>query len=284
MILSAFRNRWRRSAAGLGKPNQPLGLRGQDSLWPLTSIAGRSTQFRSSKRLLNQSPGNQSFRSDQTAGTKDPIHIFEIEQPNKNSEISPLKTVEAILMMAKEPISARRLAVLAELDDPTQARSIARQLNEQYDRKGHAFRIEELAGGVQILTRPQFAHWLRRLDHVAGEELLSQGMLETLSIVAYRQPVLRAEIESIRGVSCDEVLRQLMHRDLVRISGRQEELGRPFLYGTTKRFLQLFGLQSLDSLPRAKKIRQAEEELSARLHFSPKSATDSDPIPEVDTR
>jgi segregation and condensation protein B len=183
----------------------------------------------------------------------------------QTAAISLSKMVEAILMIAREPMSARKLAALAELEDATQARSIARQLNEHYDKFGHAFRIEEVAGGMQLLTRPQFGSWLRRLEHVPGEELLSAGMLETLSIVAYRQPVLRAEIEGIRGVSCDEVLRQLMQRDLVRIAGRHEDLGRPYLYGTTRRFLQLFGLQSLDSLPRAHKIRLAEAETATRI-------------------
>ena len=177
-------------------------------------------------------------------------------------------------MIAREPLSARKLAVLAGLADPTQARTLARRLNEQYDLHGHAFRIEEIAGGMQLLTRPQFAPWLRRLSHVPGEELLSQGMLETLAIVAYRQPLLRAEIEAIRGVGCDEVLRQLMQRDLVRICGRQEDLGRPYLYGTTKRFLQLFGLQSLDSLPRAQKIRSEEAEIASRLAVNPRPAQD----------
>lgn len=176
-----------------------------------------------------------------------------------------LRIVEAILMIAKEPLSARKLAGLAELEDPTRARSLARLLNEKYDSCGHSFRIEEIAGGMQFLTRPQFASWLRRLDHVPGEMLLSKAMLETLSIVAYRQPILRAEIETIRGVSCDEVLRQLMQRDFVRICGRHEELGRPYLYGTTRRFLEMFGLQSLDSLPRAQKIRRAEAETASRL-------------------
>jgi len=175
------------------------------------------------------------------------------------------RILEAILLIAKEPLSARKLAALAGLVDPTQARTLARRLNEQYELHGHAFRIEELAGGMQLLTRPQFAVWLRRLDHVPREELLSQGMLESLAIIAYRQPLLRAEIEAIRGVSCDEVLRQLMQRDLVRICGRHEDLGRPYLYGTTKRFLLLFGLQSLDSLPRAQKIRSAEADIVSRL-------------------
>ena len=169
---------------------------------------------------------------------------------------------------------------MAGLADPTQARTLARRLNGQYDSNRHAFRIEEIAGGMQLLTRPQFAPWLRRLEHVPGEVLLSQGMLETLAIVAYRQPLLRAEIEAIRGVTCDEVLRQLMQRDIVRICGRQEDLGRPYLYGTTKRFLQLFGLQSLDSLPRAQKIRLAEAEIASRLASNPMLAQDIDGKPD----
>lgn len=200
---------------------------------------------------------------------------------NQSTRVSPLRIVEAILLIAREPISARKLALLAELEDPTQARSLARQLNESYDLRGHAFRIEEIAGGMQLLTRPQFASWLRRLEHVRGEEVLSSGMLECLAIVSYRQPVRRAEIEAIRGVGCDEVLRQLMQRDLVRIAGRHEELGRPYLYGTTKRFLQLFGLQSLDSLPRAQKIRQAEAETASRLQSNGVGSSDRNSEEEI---
>jgi segregation and condensation protein B len=192
------------------------------------------------------------------------ISVSQRAKPKMSNRIL-LPVRKVILMIAREPVSARKLATLAELSDPTQARTLARKLNEQFDSLGHAFRIEEVAGGMQLLSRPQFATWLRRLENVPSEELLSQGMLETLAIVAYRQPMLRAEIEAIRGVSCDEVLRQLMQRDLVRIAGRHEDLGRPYLYGTTRRFLQLFGLQSLDSLPRAQKIRQAEAEIATRL-------------------
>ncbi len=197
-----------------------------------------------------------------------------------NSVEVKIRILEAILLIAKEPLSARRLAALAGLADPTQARTLARRLNDQYDLHGHAFRIEELAGGMRLLTRPQFSSWLRRLDHVPREELLSQGMLETLAIVAYRQPLLRTEIEAIRGVSCDEVLRQLMQRDLVRICGRHEDLGRPYLYGTTKRFLLLFGLQSLESLPRAQKIRSAEAEIASRLAGNRLSEQDIDRKPD----
>jgi segregation and condensation protein B len=114
-----------------------------------------------------------------------------------------------------------------------------------------------VAGGFQMLTRSKFSTWLRRLNHVAPETRLSAPAMETLAVVAYRQPVPRADLEAIRGVNCGEILRQLMERDLVRISGRSEELGRPFLYSTTKKFLQLFGLASLDDLPRANVLRNA---------------------------
>lgn len=197
---------------------------------------------------------------------------------------SPGKTVrddlailEAILFVSREPLSARKLAVLAGLSDPTEARTLAKLLNESYDRHGYSFRIEEIAGGLQLLTRPQFARWIRRLEIAPGEILLSQGMLETLSIIAYRQPVERAEIEAIRGVSCDEVLRQLIQRDLVRIAGRLEDLGRPYLYGTTRKFLQVFGLQSLEYLPRAQKIREAEAEIASRLAVQTPTAQDMAP-------
>jgi segregation and condensation protein B len=197
--------------------------------------------------------------------------------------------VEAILFVSREPISARKLASLAELDDPTEARTIARQLNELYDSEQFAYRIEEVAGGMQILTRPQFSPWLRRLELVPAETVLSASMLETLAIIAYRQPVARSEIEAIRGVGSDEALRQLMQRNLVRIEGRSEDLGRAYLYGTTKQFLQLFGLQSLDFLPRAQKIREAEAEIATRISIQPTMSTssrevDAEPGPESEEK
>ncbi len=174
------------------------------------------------------------------------------------------RRLEAILLVSREPLTSRKLAQMADLADATQARTLARQLNERYDSQNYPFRIEEVAGGFMILTRPQFARWLRRIDGLRPEEYQPQSALETLAIVAYRQPVPRADIEAVRGVGCDDVLRQLMQRDLVRICGRSEDLGRPYLYGTTKRFLQLFGLKSLDRLPRSDWIRQAETQFAVR--------------------
>jgi len=168
--------------------------------------------------------------------------------------------LEAVLFLAHEPINTRKLAQLANLADGTEARTIVRRLNDWYDAAGSAFRAEEVAGGFQLLSRPQFAGWLRKgstagAAGTTGEVRLSAPALETLAVVAYRQPVMRSEIEAIRGVDCGEILRQLMERGLVRTSGRAHELGRPYLYSTTRRFLQVFGLRHLDDLPRAEQLK-----------------------------
>lgn len=167
------------------------------------------------------------------------------------SQSEKLRRLEAVLLISREALSSRKLAKLAGLADATEARTLIRRLNQHLEQDGRAYRIEEVAGGMTMLTRPQFAPWLRRLAHVPNVTKLPQSAMETLAVVAYRQPVLRADIESIRGVGCSEVLKQLMEGELVRICGRSEELGRPYLYGTTKRFLQIFGLRSADRLPRA---------------------------------
>lgn len=164
--------------------------------------------------------------------------------------------VEGVLFISREALTTRRLAQLAGLADATEARTLIRRLNERYEKVGRAFRIEEVGGGFEMLTKPQFAPWLRRLGHVPQEERLTSAGMEVLAIIAYRQPVMRADIEAIRGVSSEEVLKQLLSRDLVRICGRSEELGRPYLYGTTKRFLKMFGLKSLEKLPRADWINE----------------------------
>src|SRR5262249_41114239 len=114
----------------------------------------------------------------------------------------------------------------------------------------------ELAGGFQLLTRPEFHPWLVRLRRSGADLRLSGAARETLAIVAYRQPIMRADVEAIRGVQCSEVLRQLMERGLIRIAGRDASLGRPVLYGTTKKFLQVFGLKSLRDLPQADQLIQ----------------------------
>jgi segregation and condensation protein B len=141
-----------------------------------------------------------------------------------------------------------------------------------YDAQGCAFRIEEVAGGFQLMTRSKFAPWLRRLNAAWVEVRLSAPAMETLAVVAYRQPILRAEIEAIRGVQSGEVLRQLIERDLVRIVGRSEELGRPYLYGTSKRFLQIFGLKHIEELPNYS--LEAKEETNVKTLTTTKALTE----------
>lgn len=191
-----------------------------------------------------------------------------MQTPHPDSEVaySSRTRVEAVLFLAKEPISYRRLAAAAGLPDATAARSEVSAINQRLEAEGRAWVIEEVANGVQMLTRKEFAPWVRRRPEVPSEQLLSPAMLEALAIIAYRQPIVRAEIEAIRGVNCDEILRQLLQRDLIRIAGRNEDLGRPYLYETTRTFLQLFGLSSLDNLPKLQKIRASEAEIANKLH------------------
>ena len=192
---------------------------------------------------------------------------------NESEEVK-IGRLLAVLFLAKEPLSSRKLSQYSNLADGTEARTLVTRLNRQLDSGGRAFRIEYVAGGYQMVTRPKFSKWLRRLAYVPGEVRLSAPAMETLSVVAYQQPVLRADVEAIRGVSCGEILNQLLQRDLIRIGGRSDELGRPYLYNTTKRFLQLFGLRNLDELPRPKSFestRSAEiDEEETKLQRSEK--------------
>jgi segregation and condensation protein B len=161
----------------------------------------------------------------------------------------PLALIEAALLLADEPLPARRLAALAGLADAAEARRSVARLRELYDRGQSAFQVEELAGGYQLLTRAEYHTWLARLRHSTPEVQLTPAARETLAIIAYRQPVTRADIEAIRGVSSSDVLERLMEKGLVRLAGRDDSLGRPALYETTRKFLQLFGLKNLRELP-----------------------------------
>jgi segregation and condensation protein B len=162
-----------------------------------------------------------------------------------------LALVEAALVAADEPLTAKRLAMAAGLADAAEARRLVTRLHELYDADGTAFQVEEVAGGYQLLTRAEYHPWLARLRRSAPELRLTPAARETLAIIAYRQPIARADIESVRGVQCGDVLGQMMEKGFVRIAGRDESLGRPILYGTTKKFLQLYGLKSLRELPQA---------------------------------
>ena len=173
--------------------------------------------------------------------------------------------LEAALFVADGALSTQKLAQLATLSDTAETRTLIEKLNAAYDRGGSAFRIERVAAGYQMLTRPDFAPWLNKLHQRQSEWKLSPPALETLTIVAYRQPITRAEIEAVRGVQCTEMLKQLMDRGLVRIAGEEDSLGRPYLYETTRKFLQMFGLRTLGNLPMADRLRHSNLKDDANL-------------------
>jgi segregation and condensation protein B len=183
------------------------------------------------------------------------IHRLDLDraaEPGGNEPLARdplLATLEAALLMADEPLPPRRLAQVVGVADAGAARRLLKKLQSFYDQDGTAFQIEELAGGFQLLTRPEYHRWLASLRRGGHEVRLTGPARETLAIVAYRQPIMRAEIEAIRGVHCGETLRLLMEKGLVKIVGRDDSLGRPVLYGTTKKFLQVFGLKSIKDLP-----------------------------------
>jgi segregation and condensation protein B len=171
-------------------------------------------------------------------------------QPSRGVELS----VEAVLMTVDRPIPTSRIAELLELDSAKPVSAAIKSLNTFYEQHERSFRIEQVAGGYQILTLPRFKSLLSGLHRTRGDNKLSPAAMETLAIIAYRQPVLRADIEAIRGVACGEVVRSLMDKHLVKITGRAEEIGRPMLYGTTRRFLEVFGLSSLKDLPKNEEL------------------------------
>ncbi|HEY7087987.1 MAG TPA: SMC-Scp complex subunit ScpB [Tepidisphaeraceae bacterium] len=160
-----------------------------------------------------------------------------------------LLSLEALLFGTHHPLTAGRLAELLDLDSTKPVRRAIKELNESYQSTGRSFRIEQVAGGFQLLTLPEHGELLKKLHQREIDAKLTKAALETLAIIAYKQPILRADIEAIRGVQCGETIRSLMEKHLVKIAGRAEEPGRPILYGTTKRFLELFGLNSVKDLP-----------------------------------
>ncbi|MDB5297809.1 MAG: scpB [Phycisphaerales bacterium] len=167
----------------------------------------------------------------------------------------PLPTLEALLLTTHHPLTPARLVELLGAGTARSVRRAVDWLNALYERTGRSFRVEQVAGGYQILTLPEHADALRRLHQREVDAKLTKAALETLAIVAYKQPVLRADVEAIRGVACGEAIRGLMEKHLVKIAGRAEEPGRPILYGTTKRFLELFGLNDLRDLPKPEEFK-----------------------------
>ena len=169
--------------------------------------------------------------------------------------MTPLaQLLEAALFSASRPLTAEELASLDADATPADVRVALEQLREHYDFNQHGIELVELAGGYQILTRPVYAAAIERAQFSVRAPKLTEATLETLALIAYRQPVGRIEIEEIRGVSAGGVLRSLQERGLIEVVGRSEALGRPLLYGTTPLFLELLGLRDLADLPKAEEL------------------------------
>ena len=163
------------------------------------------------------------------------------------------KIIESLLFVAQEPLTVERLKKILETVEPNEIRSSLIALAGQYETRDGGFGLYQVAEGWQLRSRPQYNPWIKRLLQPPPQRL-TRASLETLAIVAYNQPIMRAEIEHIRGVDCGSVLRQLMERKLIRVLGRKEIPGRPLIYATTKLFLELFDLKNLQDLPSPKEI------------------------------
>jgi segregation and condensation protein B len=188
------------------------------------------------------------------------------------------RIVEGLLLAAPEPLTAQRLGELVPGANAATVRELVTELNAEYAQQGRGFEISEVAGGWQLRTCADLAEYVRAL-HPRRAARLSRAALETLAVVAYKQPITRAEIEHVRGVDAGAVLRSLLERDLVRIAGHREIPGRPMLYATTRRFLEVFGLSALEDLPSLRDL----QEIAARTEAAAEpGAALEEPSPEDD--
>jgi segregation and condensation protein B len=162
----------------------------------------------------------------------------------------PIDIVEALLFASEAPVEAERIQEVLDLPSAGQARELVHMLGERLDGQGRALQIIEVGGGYRLVTRPEVAPWLVKLARSRTRSRLSRSALETLAIIAYRQPASRPDIDAVRGVNSEAVLDNLLDRRMVRIAGRKDSPGRPFLYETTRDFLVAFGLRDLADLPK----------------------------------
>ena len=163
---------------------------------------------------------------------------------------NPIDVVEALLFASDVPLEAERIREVLDLENAAAARELATELMARYEAEPRGLSIVEVGGGYRMVTRPELAPWLVRLARARTRVRLSRPARETLAIVAYKQPVSKPELDAVRGVSSDAVLDNLLERRLIRVAGRKEAPGRPFLYETTREFLVAFGLRDLADLPK----------------------------------
>ena len=172
------------------------------------------------------------------------------------------RIIEAILFTSEKPIGIDQIKEVLDEVDSKDVRAFILELKAEYETLGRSFKVYEVAGGFQMVTEPVFAEYLKKFYKAKSKDKLTKPALETLAIIAYRQPITKADIEDIRGVNVDGVVNTLSDRLLIRITGRKDAPGRPILYGTTKEFLERFGLNSLSELPKLSEFTEADIDLS----------------------
>jgi len=194
------------------------------------------------------------------------------DEPNDGLAGSELAAVlEALLFVSSEPLPLSRLVTAVGAVSKAEVEEALKRLEHDLSQENRGIQLVKLAGGYRLVTKADFAPWLKRLDKAKAAQKLSRSALESLAIIAYKQPLVRAEIEEIRGVETSGVLRTLLERKLVRIVGRKEVPGRPIMYGTTKFFLEHFGLQDISQLPPLREFKELGEAEQALLPMEQES-------------
>ena len=241
------------------------GSAAEQSGWTSDAVDGLAT----SGTEENEAPVVQPIACGPTepSGTSDIDSTSDLGGTSGLDPIDPRELVpilETLIFVSHDPLTTERAMAALGVSKADVIRSF-QQLQQDYDREGRGLQVVELAGGFRIVTRPDYAPWLKRLEKIRPAPKLSRSALESLAIIAYKQPVVRGEIEQIRGVETSGVLRTLLERKLVRMVGRKEVPGRPIMYGTTKYFLEHFGLKDLSELPPLREFKELGESEQALL-------------------
>ena len=229
--------------------------------------------------------------------TPQPISNVQESAPQETAPAEPVaqllqtddlkKIVETLLFITDRPVKPSRLADVIDGSNAKQIREVISALQEEYTAQGRAVQIVEIGGGFQMATKPEYGRWVRKLYNEKMTTKLSNAALETLAIIAYKQPITRAEMEAIRGVDVAGPLERLLERALVRVVGKKDTVGRPMVYGTTDEFLRMFGLNKLAELPdlqvfAAKNLHEKQEDLPFGEALPPLSEPAIIPLEELD--
>lgn len=214
----------------------------------------REAKFKALRRELEEQ-----IEADLTSNLPPTPSLMQTGGNGERREATPKRILEALLFASAKPLTANDIRKILQGMSAKEIQAFVAELGEEYNRDGRSFELIEIAGGWEMVTRREFAPWLARLELQRKIRQASRSALETLAILAYKQPVTRAEIEDLRGVDVAAVLSTLLERGFVKIVGKKEVPGRPFLYGTTEKFLEHFGLKSLAGLPNIGEIKNLVE-------------------------